>query len=214
MSCTEIRSDLSSLADDALEMERAAAVRRHLRGCAACRAELGQIQAIRSLLSDAGRVPVPPELALAIRVRVSKEKRMSLFDRVMVQFQNLMEPIAVPALAGVFSALVLFGVLIHSFAMPAVIDDVPLLSVNTPPRVREMVPMHFSNGDQNLMIQVHVDQAGRIFDFRVLNAPQDPEVMSRIRSALLFTRFDPATSFGIPRVSTTVLSYRSISVKG
>lgn len=215
MKCAEFRADLSALVDNALEAERAAPLRQHVHGCRACSFELDQLARQRDVLRIAGRVAPPPELALAVRVRLSQQAHSHLFDRLVVRLQNLMAPVAVPAVAGLFSALLLFGILIHSFATPtpALTDDIPL-SLQTKPRVRSMAPLGFNTGEQGVFMEIHVDEQGRIVDFRMLNGPYDPALVAKLRSVLLFTQFDPATSFGIPRRGTAVFNFRSISVKG
>lgn len=214
MKCSKFLTDLSCYADHELEGEAATRLRQHLRECPACDARLDEMRAVRALVHHRGRVAPPPELELALRVRLSHEVNSHFLERLLVRLQNLMEPVAIPALAGVVSALVLFGILIHTFAMPAVTNDVPLVLLNSPPRLRTMAPLGYSTGEEGLLLQVHVDEEGRILDFRVLNGPQDPVLLNKLRDILLFTRFEPATSFGVPRHGTTILNYRSISVKG
>jgi hypothetical protein len=216
MHCSEVRPDLSPLADDALDGERAAVVRRHLRECLACRSEFSQLEGLRSLVAEAGRVAPPPDLALAIRVRISQDRQWSLLNRMRVRFQNLLQPVAVPALAGVLWALVFFGVLIHTLTPPLVTNDIPLVMLNTPPRlVSGLAALDgVTTGDAGLLISVYVDQEGRPLDYYVLNPPTDPTVLAKLRNAMLFARFEPATSFGIPRPGTMIFSYRSISIKG
>lgn len=215
MKCPEYRPDLSALADNALEADRAARVREHLQECSTCSDELDQLGRLRTVLRSAGRVPPPPNLALAVRVRVSQQARAHFYDRLLVRLQNLMEPVALPAAAGLISAVLLFGVLIHSLAIhtPALTDDVPL-QLNTKPRVKAMPPLGFNTSEPGVLVQVHVDEHGRIIDYRVLNGPHDPALIAKLRSHLVFTQFDPATSFGIPRHGTAVFNFRSISVKG
>jgi hypothetical protein len=38
--------------------------------------------------------------------------------------------------------------------------------------------------------------------------------VAKLRRALLFTTFDPASMFGVPRPGTLVLGFSSVSVKG
>lgn len=216
MSCTDFRDDLSLHADGALESNRATLLRQHLRECGRCASEVNKIQSVRLLLAQAGRVPPPADLALAIRVRWSRESHMSLLEKLWVRIENMMEPVAIPALAGVFSALLMFGGLINTFAMPPITyaNDVPLVSLNSPPRLLSMTPMEMNTGEEGLLLRVKVDEGGRILDFTVLNRPEDPKLMAKLRASLLFVRFEPATSFGIPRQGTVVLNYSYISVKG
>jgi len=218
MSCTEFRPDLSPLADNALEGQRAVLVWRHLHRCSACRSEFNQIQAVRTLLSEAGRVAPPENLALAIRVRISREATLSWSERLRLRLGNLLQPLAVPALAGICSAFVTFILLAHSFALPSIVgitNDTPVYLLTTQPRVSSMAaPEGLKTGDQGVFIEVFVDSEGRISDYHFLTPVSDPETMAKLLNALVMTRFDPATTFGVPRPGKAILNYRSISIKG
>jgi len=217
MRCTDYRADLSAYADAALDARRAGRVRAHLGECRACADELKQLAGMRTLLRAHARVPAPPDLALALRVRLSRERHHRWLGSLVVRLENLLEPVAVPAVAGLFAAVLLFGVLVQTIAIPAPglaqTDDVPL-TLTTKPRLRDLGSMHFANGDQRWLVEVRVDHEGRVADYKVLDGSSDPADMDKLRRMLLFTRFDPATAFGVPRQATTIISLSSISVKG
>jgi len=218
MKCPDFRPDLSALADNELKADRAERLRAHLRDCPSCAQELSELGRLRSAMRSAGRVPPPPNLALAVRVRLSQRQHSHFYDRLRVRLQNQMEPVALPAAAGLFSALLLFGVLIHSLAIPtpAFTDDVPLQLI-TKPRVKIMpplTPLNSTNWEADVVVEAHVDETGRVVDYRLLNGPYDPALISKLNRHLLFTQFDPATSFGIPRHGTAVFQFQSIKVKG
>ena len=211
----EVRADLSALADEALDAERSLRLRRHLDACRACAVEWRQLVHLRKVLRVAARVAPPPDLALAMRVRLSQQVHARFADRLVVRLRNLMEPVAIPAVAGLCSALVLFGILMLSLAIPtpALTDDVPL-RLSTEPRLKSMAPFSFSAGEPGLFVEIYVGKQGDVTDFRVLNGPHDPALIAKLRNFLLFTRFDPATSFGRPRDGTAVFNFRSVLVKG
>ena len=215
LKCAAVRADLSALADVALDAGRSLRLRQHLHACRACAAEWRQLVHLRKVLRVATRVAPPPDLALALRVRLSQQAHSQFADRLVVRLRNLIEPVAIPAVAGLCSALVLFGVLIHSFAIPtpALTGDVPL-QLSTEPRLKSMAPFSFSTGEPGLFVEIYVDKRGDVTDFRVLNGPHDPALIAKLRNFFLFTRFDPATSFGRPRHGTAVFNFRSILVKG
>ena len=215
LKCPDVRADLSALADEALDAEHSLRLRRHLHACRACAAEWRQLVHLRKVLRVAARVAPPPDLALAMRVRLSQQAHSHFADRVVVRLRNLMEPVAIPAVAGLCSALVLFGILIHSFPIPtpAITDDVPL-HLSTEPRLKSMPPFSFRTGERGLFVEIYVGKQGDVTDFRVLNGPHDPALIAKLRNFLLFTRFDPATSFGRPRDGTAVFNFRSVLVKG
>lgn len=217
MNCADFRTDLSSFADDALEAERALEMRRHLQECPACDWEMNRLRQMRVLLRTAGRVPPPPHLALALRVRLSQQRNVRLIDRLWVRVENLLAPVAVPAFAGIAAAILLFGILIHTFAIPtpAMTDDIPL-ALKTPPRLKLMMfePQGLHAGEAGIFVEARVNEEGRIVDFRILRGPHDPSDVAKLRRALLFTTFDPASTFGVPQPGTLVLGFSSVSVKG
>lgn len=218
MSCSEFRPDLSPLVDNALEGQRAVLVWRHLHCCSECRSEFNQLQAMRTMLSEAGRVAPPEDLALAIRLRISRETSMNWAERLRLRVQDMLQPLAVPALAGICSAFFMFAVLIHSFAIPRITyvsDDVPLYLLTTSARATSMASLDgIKTDDQGIYIEVQVDAAGRVADFHLLTPVKDPQTLAKIQNALIFMRFEPATTFGIPRSGSAVLSYTNISIKG
>lgn len=215
MKCAEYSTDLSALADDALDAERAVRLRHHLDECRSCDGRFRQLARLRRIMRSAGRLTPPEELALAIRVRLSQEAHRSFYDRLVVRLKNFMEPIAVPAVAGLLSAIVLFGILIHSFAIrtPVLTDDMAL-EFNTPPRLQHIGDFNFNTGEQGLLLELHVDEQGRIVDFRLLNGPHDPNTMAQLRGVLLFSKFEPAMRMGFRRQATAVFNFARVNVKG
>jgi anti-sigma factor RsiW len=217
MNCREFQADLSSYADDALSTERALQMREHERVCAACAREANSLNQMRALLRTAGRVEPPPALALALRVRLSQQSSARLLDQVWVRLQNILAPVAVPAVAGLAVAVLVFGVLIRTlfFPTPVLAGDIPL-ALKTAPHLKAYLvePLGFNTGEEGISLELRVNEEGRIIEFRPLNGPLDPSQLAKLRRSLLFTVFDPATTFGIPRPATTIINLSSISVKG
>lgn len=90
LKCSEVRADLSALADDAVDAHRAVRLRQHLRACRACAAQWEQLDDLRRVLRVATRVAPPPDLALALRVRLSQQAHSHFADRLLVRLRNLM----------------------------------------------------------------------------------------------------------------------------
>lgn len=70
LKCADVRADLSALVDDAVDADCAVRLQQHLRGCRTCSAEWEQLVHLRKVLRVAVRVAPPPDLALALRVRL------------------------------------------------------------------------------------------------------------------------------------------------
>lgn len=216
MNCAEIRpEDLSAYLDSALESDRAVALVRHLESCPACAAEAEQLEGVLHLVRAHGRIAPPADLALKVKIALSHRAHMRFWDRLQVQVDNFLRPLAIPATAGLLTALLTFGVLIHTFVTRGVTlsEDVPL-NLSTPPRLLATGPITFNTGEEGLWVQMKVDGQGRIIDYHLLNAPGDALVLPELRNVLVMTQFEPATTFGKPTVGRTIVNFRRISVKG
>src|SRR5262249_21535467 len=119
MNCTEIRSMLSSYLDSAASGREMHAVEQHLEGCASCRAEHAALVRTQSLIAHLGPEPAPPELALKLRVALSREASHRLdrrLEALWVRTQNAVNAVMVPATAGIVTSVFAFGLLIGVFA--------------------------------------------------------------------------------------------------
>ena len=216
MSCSGFRKNLAGYLDEALTADENRALGQHLENCAGCQAELKYYRRLRQVLSNLPRLAAPPDLALAIRVRVSRH-RTTWWARCGLAFENVLRPLAVPTATGVLTTLIFFGVLMGSFfgGMPrgAVVGDVPL-SLATPPQLVSAAPSEFNTIDDTVVIEVHVDARGHAGDYRVLSGPASPRLGRQLDQLLIFSRFHPATAFGVPTAGRLILSFRRVNVRG
>jgi len=212
--CVEIRRHFSDYLDDRCERESLRSIRFHLNYCASCREELEQLQAIQAELQALPRHRVPPELALSMRVHVSQRVHRNLLRQLWVRCENALQPLLIPASGGVLTAIIFFGLLMGWQVAPASnIPDVPLQIV-TPPRVRELAPINFNDGDQAVVVLGQIDAAGRVVGYRVLSGPVTPELTRSLDRTIYFSLFYPATMFGRPTDGQVVLCLRRITVRG
>lgn len=215
MNCHETRNDLSAYLDGALTWNRNDSVRSHLAGCPECAGTSQQVSAARNLMRAHGRIAPPADLVLKVKLHVSRHRSGSgAWGRVWIRLDNLLRPLALPATAGCLATMLTFGVLIQAMMkLPELSNDVPL-TLSTPPRLRTTPPITFTTSEEGIWIATQVDQQGRVVDYQFLNAPRDPRQISELRHMLVFTQFEPATLFGKPTSSRTVINLRRISVKG
>src|SRR5262245_49469714 len=113
------------------------AIDQHLRGCVPCADYYLSLKKTQQLLSEMGRKKAPPELALRLRVAISQEAaraRRPFLDGLVVRLENALNAFMVPATAGLFAAVVIFGVLLGFMAQPLQADnsDVPLIVYTSP----------------------------------------------------------------------------------
>lgn len=218
MNCTKATSLLSLHLDGALDVHQRRAMDDHLSKCSQCEREFSGLKQTKSVLSVVGRKKAPADLALKIRVAISREAsavRVSPFEMLRFRLETALNAFMVPATAGLLSAIVFFGLLIGFFAMPSRSDDVPTM-LYTPPELA-MAPFGLSNSisSDSLVLEAYVDANGRVQDYRVLSSPTETGVVDQqIKNMLIFTIFRPATSFGRPTSGKVVLSFSHVNVKG
>jgi len=213
-SCVEIRAYFSDYLDGVCERERVRSLNYHLEYCGPCRDELERIKLMQSDMQALPRRRVPPELALRLRVRMSQELHRNLLGCLWVRLENSLQPLLLPASGGVLTAVICFGLIMGSHAVPVVTSpDVPI-SIATPVRVRELAPINFTKDDQSVVLVTKIDAGGRVQSYEVLSGQQSPELMQHLDRTIYFSVFDPATTFGKPTDGQVVLSLRRITVRG
>ncbi len=213
-SCVEIRNHFSDYLDNVCGSETLRSIRFHLSYCAACRDEVARQQTLQMDLRSLPRQQVPPELALRLRVRLSQHLHRNLLGQAMVRVENAFRPLLLPASAGVFTAVICFGMVLNSgVPRSSHIPDVPF-QITIPPRVRTLAPLNFSTGDQSLVLVTYIDADGRVKDYKLLSGQASPELRQHLDRMLFFSLFLPATTSGKPTEGQVVLSLRRITVRG
>ncbi len=222
MKCNEIRKLFSPYLDGRVSGAEMRALTRHVEQCAGCEREFAAMQRTQQLLSGLGSKKAPADLALKLRVAISREasaKRRS-YEGVLVRLQNALDAFMVPATAGLVSAVLFFGLLLGFFALPAELrasnGDVPLMLYTGPQLQQSAFGTSLGNmGDDGVVIEAYVDANGRVQDYRILSQPDDAQaVLPQLKNMLIFTTFRPALSMGRPIAGTAVMSFSKISVKG
>ena len=221
MTCRQVKLLLSSYLDSAMTGKLMLSMSRHLDSCEDCQKEYLALRKTQQLLSSVERPKVPDDLALKLRLAISREvalSRQGPFSAFWVRAENALNAFMVPATAGLATAVVIFGFFMGFLAMPlqAGNADIPLM-LNTAPQLQASAfgtTLDSMKGD-SLVIEAYVDANGRVQDYRVLSNPDaDKELPSQVKNMLIFTTFRPAMSMGRPTSGTAVLSFSRISVKG
>lgn len=220
MKCSQTKSLLSPYLDGMLTGSQMLALSQHFEACDTCRSEYELLRQTQQLLTRIGRRKAPDDLALKLRLAISREaarSRQPYFHGLRIRLDNAVQAFMVPATAGLASAVVIFVFLMGFLALPLRAgSDVPTV-LNTAPQLEQL---EFSNAlgeikDDSLVIEAYVDSNGRVQDYRVLSNPQQPkDLPPQLKNVLIFTTFRPATFMGRPTAGTAVLSFSKISVKG
>ena len=206
MTCTDAKKLLSPYLDGAVTGTEMLALQDHMEQCAACLREYRSLRQAQQLLTSVGRVQVPADLGLKLRL--------------WMRIENTVNAFMVPATAGLACALLIFGLVTAILAIPGPLQannqDVPLM-LNTGPELQQSVfgtALSSMNTD-SLVIEAYVDQNGRVQDYRILSDPGESQaLLPQVKRMLIFTTFRPAMSMGRPIPSRAVLSFSRISVQG
>ncbi len=213
-SCAEIRSYFSDYVDGVCDAKVVRSIRYHLSGCKPCKAELERYRSLQADLRSLGRRQVPGDVALRLRVQVSRHLHRNVAQRLRVRLENLFRPVLFPSLGGLTTALV-FMMLVLGVGMPrrSNVPDVTL-AIETPPTILELAPMNFDVGNNPLVVVTYVNARGEVTSYKVLSGPRSPKLMESLDRMMYFSLFHPATSFGVPTSGRLVLSLRQITVRG
>jgi hypothetical protein len=243
MKCTTVRTKLAGYLDDALTASTSAAERaqigEHLNGCAVCRAELQRFRKLAVLLSQVPKNEPPTDLAVRIKVAAAQAQQSQdwpsrlrkMRDRAEIVLDNVLRPLTVPATGGLFSAFLIFALVLQlmmpGITVEAVPNDVPLdilrpaelISISEYPQSlafeqQEQQEIQASL-PQGLQVYVTVDARGQMADYEILSGPTTPEVRHQLDQLLLFSRFKPMMSFGRPTAGGhVILTFSAVRVRG
>jgi anti-sigma factor RsiW len=237
MKCNTVRTKLPGYLDDALtgeaRVEERVEVLEHLEFCEPCRRELQRYRKLAVLLS---RMPkcVPP-VDLAVRIKVAAAQAQSaprrwqrMRDRAEILLDNVFRPLTLPATGGLFSAIIVFALvlqmLVPGITVQAVPNDVPtnllqpaaLVSLSEYPEAwapeQHDLELSLPHG---LLVDVTVDARGQMLDYQILSGPKSKAMRRQLDQMLFFSRFRPMMSFGRPTSGGhVVLSFSAVRVRG
>ena len=230
MKCSHVVRKLPGYLDGALPSAEHAVLRQHLETCAACRQEAERYRKLAGLLTQVERPAPPSDLALRIRVVVSQARNEQswarrMWDRAVLVFENVLEPLAVPATGGTLTSSIVFFLALHSFfagvPLGAVPNDLPT-NLLQPARLEELAPFAVAGLDENggspvrhLVVEVTLNARGEMVDYQILAGPDTQAVRRQLDQLLMFSRFRPLMSFGRPVPGgVVVLSFSEIRVHG
>jgi len=227
MDCQEVRTFISAMVDGCVvDGERREAMA-HMDACPDCACRLRQIAEIRRGVGQAPRASLPAGLSLRLRVIASREAaRRRAINGFASQIKawragftlwanNLMRPLAVPAMGGLASAVVLFSMVMTNFQgiIRAHPQDVPTV-LYTVASVRSSLDLAL--GPEEIAVDVFVDEQGRVIDYAFPSGygRYNTAVIRRgLENSLLFTQFHPATSFGQPTSGWVRVSFRRSEIQ-
>lgn len=229
MKCGEAAQYLPGYLDGTVQARHRAGLSAHLFSCAECREQLQRYRQMAGYLANLEPVQPPPDLALRIRVQASQVKANWIADwwsRASVTFKNILEPLAVPATGGVLTALAVFVLVVQNILVGVpmggvVPNDLPLNLVE-PAHLESLAPFPIpaitADGrpdSSGLLLEATVNAQGQVVHYRIISGPDTMAVQKQIDQVLLFSRFKPELSFGLPMAGGRVLlSFNEVHVHG
>ncbi len=213
MKCTQARSLFSLYLDGDLTGKQMQALGGHFEECAGCEREYSQLRQSQHLLTSVGRPQIPADLALKVRIALSQEiarARRPQLQGTRILLETAIRRFMVPATAGLVTAVIVFVVLMGSFAIPVqAANDVPLLVYVAPEfKASAYALQQGVISEDSVVVEAYIDAAGRVEDYRVLSSPEDVQQwLPQVRNALIFTEFQPATAMGRPAPGRVVLAF-------
>jgi anti-sigma factor RsiW len=213
---------MSPFIDSMVTPEQSERLRSHVHECTPCSDQLQAFVSLRDLVAGIDPVPVPEDLQLDTRVKLSRERRPNDRNRWQARMDNNFRPFAVPAVMGVALSLMGFVILFGSLFAPREVqasNDLggPLVATYEPPRTTTPTLKRFSRTmspelEQAISIQTEVNDKGLVVDYSIIGGTRSAGVDRWLQEMLLLAQFRPATSWGNPVPSRVILSF--VNVRG
>ena len=223
MKCVEAKSLLSPYFDGAVTGKQMHSINQHLQQCSGCDREYRSLVRTQELLSGLGRKKAPADLALKLRLAISRESEQAKRGRwegLGVRLENTLRGFMVPATVGTIAAVAFFGFFMGFLTIPQLEarshDDVPLMLHTGPELQDSSFAMTLSPiSEDSVVVEAYVDANGRVQDYRILSDPDESKDLNpQLKNMLIFTTFRPAMSMGRPTPGRAVLSFSKVSVRG
>jgi len=223
MRCTEAQSLLPAYVDKAVTGAEMQLLAEHMSGCSDCRSEYLKLENTRQLVVSLGRKPAPPDLALRIRLALSRERSRnwrSVLQSYLMRMEGGVNGFMFPATAGILTTIIFFGALTGFFVTAHTVAKELVPGIYLPARLQPPQSAMSSVADTDLnldapvVIQAFVDANGRVQNYEIIAGPDTEKVRSQLNRALLFTSFSPAYVFGQPAPTTAIICISHVNVKG
>jgi Putative zinc-finger len=222
--CQKCQSSFSAYLDGAVSGQQMHQIAQHLDACADCAHEFTALRAMQQSLATLRPAKAPADLGLKLRLAISHEtarRKSSWLDTLSLKWDNAVRPMLVQVSAG-FAGTVVFiggiGLLLGMVAAPEPVmaNDEPLGAVTAPHYLYSTVypGAIVTDHDSVIVVEAYVNAQGRVYDYKIVSGPDDPEVHSQIVDRLLMSVYQPASVFGAPVRGRVVLTFSGISVHG
>jgi anti-sigma factor RsiW len=220
--CRDVRRKFSPYLDGGLSGRVRSHLAAHLEACSPCSEEFTAWRLVQRSVAVVGPARAPEDLQAQLRdaLRAEREQNhhLSLADRWVLLWHELLAPLALRVAGGLSIAAVLLGSLMGTYA-PAITvmaNDERMANLTAPHYLYSQVPLSplQTRHDVPVLVEAKVDKEGRVYDYSILAGPKDEAVQRRVEENLLASVFKPATAFGVPVLGHVVITYTGVSVRG
>jgi hypothetical protein len=175
--------------------------------------------------------PEPPrEVTVSLRILGSREAlRRRRFaspaafwkyvrEGVMVRFDNLLRPVAMPAAGGVAASMLLFAMIAPALTVNRAPANDVLAAFSTEAQLESSFSVNLTAVDL-VVVDLFIDEQGKVVDYSIpegQNWAKNPMLVRNLETTLLYTKFTPATYFGQPSAARTriTLLRSQVEVRG
>jgi len=224
LTCKSVRSTLWDYSAGTLDGSDSSMVAAHIRDCGECDLHRAEVRSLRTGLKSLPEMSVSPLLRTRLRVIASRERsrqalrrtlsaRMAEFrSRLKLMFDNLLRPIAVPAVGGMLASFLCFGVIVDTLHFHPEWDyDIPV-GLFTQVTIDDVSP--FSVNGKDVLVQLTIDRDGAVSGFEVPQGTASPDELKEIGNLVLYSSFTPATAFGERVTGKILVNIQHINVRG
>ncbi len=221
-SCELLREKFSSYLDGRVTGVEMAAIDEHLQACTGCEREFAEWRSVQTALGELGPARVPERLQAMLRSAIATERELgthlSFSERIVRVWHTGLGEASTRLAGGLAAAVILLGGAGQFLASntPVFANDDNMAHLVAPRYLYSQVPPRplETGHDVPVLVQVKVDERGRVYDYSIVAGPTDSRVRTRVEENLLASVFRPATVFGVPVSGEVVMTYSGVSVRG
>jgi hypothetical protein len=224
MTCKSIRGTLWDYTAGSLDETDHASVATHLGECRECDLHRAEVRSLRTGLRSLPEIAVSPMLRTRLKVIASRERSRQALRRdlaarfaelraqLKLLFDNLLRPVAVPAMGGMLASFLCFGVIVDTLHVHTVWEnDIPV-GLFTQVMMDDASP--FSVNGKDVLVQLTIDKTGTVSDFEVPQGTASPDELREIGNLVLYSSFIPATAFGQRVTGKILVNIHHINIRG
>lgn len=225
VSCGAVRSSLWDFTAGTLDPETSTMVAAHLDDCRACRLHRAEVGSLSTGLKHLPKMMPAPLLRTRLSVIASRERSRQMLrrnlaarwaefrSRLKLVFDNVLRPIAIPAMGGMLASTLCFGVIVDTLQFRADwSDDIPV-GYYTQVAIDDVTPFSDVAG-RDVLVQLTIDRNGNVVGFEVPQGNTTPDELKEIGNLVLYSSFTPAMAFGDRVTGKILVHIQHLNVRG